>query len=306
MNDFNDRNSDKNVKFLRNESFILDANAMVLQEGLTSANQNLERSKIEADVKQYGTHVEVSDLIDLTRLSPALTECTELIGEQLGNVIERVTRNAMFAAPDFDEDGRSAKKTMTNTAGLLNKEYYDKMMFKYMRDSLRTYRCRDRDVRIKRLLRGKEGYHTIGEIVVKALTVDQPYAQFLAIGEKAYETRSWGTNYRGTVFIHAGKRLPRAGSEEDAFVRELLRGSSRLSDVSLEELPRGMIIGCGVLSDCIKMDQEFCAALEDTREAELGFFEPGRYAWMFEEVVLLDESDYVPIPGKLSLWNLRI
>ena len=170
---------------------------------------------------------------------------------------------------------------MSEAVGLINKSYYDKMMLQSMRDSLRPFLRRDMDRRIKRLIQGKEGYHTFGEIVIKALTVCQPYAQFLAIGEKGYETRSWGTNYRGTVFIHAGKRLPRAGSEEDAFARALLRGSPRLSDVTLEELPRGMIIGCGILFDCIKMDQAFCAAIKDTREAELGCFEPGRYAWKF-------------------------
>jgi hypothetical protein len=40
---------------------------------------------------------------------------------------------------------------------------------------------------------------------MKALTVQQPYAQLLAWGEKWFETRTWRTKYRGPVAIHAGR-----------------------------------------------------------------------------------------------------
>lgn len=195
-----------------------------------------------------------------------------------------------------------------NNVGLLNRDYYDKHLLEVMNDQLASFRRWHQDnllSKARRRLHDPDSLPPVA-LTVKALTVTQPYAQFLAIGEKGFETRSWGTKYRGTVFIHAGMRLPRAGSPEDAISRELLRGSSKLSDVALEELPRGMIIGCGVLADCIKMDAAFCAAIEDTREGELGGYEPGRYAWKFEDVVLLDESDRIPIAGKLSLWDLRI
>ena len=40
---------------------------------------------------------------------------------------------------------------------------------------------------------------------MKALTLYQPWATLIAIGAKKIETRSWGTNYRGPLAIHAGK-----------------------------------------------------------------------------------------------------
>ncbi len=40
---------------------------------------------------------------------------------------------------------------------------------------------------------------------VKALTICQPYAHLIAVGEKPIENRSWPTQYRGQLLIHAGK-----------------------------------------------------------------------------------------------------
>ena len=91
------RNSGKRVEVRRYELFTPDANALVLEEGVTPAGQSLAQSKIEAEVKQYGAYVEVSDLLDLTSFDPVLTESTELLGEQLGTVVEWITRDAMCA-----------------------------------------------------------------------------------------------------------------------------------------------------------------------------------------------------------------
>lgn len=42
---------------------------------------------------------------------------------------------------------------------------------------------------------------------MKALTICQPYAELVACGSavKPIENRTWYTNYRGTLLIHAGK-----------------------------------------------------------------------------------------------------
>lgn len=143
-----------------------------------------------------------------------------------------------------------------------------------------------------------------GEIIGKAVTLYQPYASFMAVNEKLIETRSWSTNYRGTVFIHAGLRLPAHGSPEEAHARELLRGSAHLSDTPLENLPRGVLLSCGTLVDCVRMDEAYCARMEDTREYQLGWYSPGRYAWIFEDMQQLPEL--VPFKGQLSLWDVRI
>lgn len=40
---------------------------------------------------------------------------------------------------------------------------------------------------------------------MKALTICQPYAHLIVIGEKIVEFRTWPTAYRGPLAIHAGK-----------------------------------------------------------------------------------------------------
>ena len=43
---------------------------------------------------------------------------------------------------------------------------------------------------------------------MKALTIKEPWATLIISGYKKYEFRSWKTNYRGEIFIHAsGKEL---------------------------------------------------------------------------------------------------
>ncbi|WP_180267711.1 hypothetical protein [Nostoc linckia] len=44
---------------------------------------------------------------------------------------------------------------------------------------------------------------------IKALSLWQPWATLIGMEVKRYETRSWGTNYRGRLlFVLLRKRLP--------------------------------------------------------------------------------------------------
>lgn len=40
---------------------------------------------------------------------------------------------------------------------------------------------------------------------MRAITICQPYAHLIAAGDKLVENRTWPTNYRGRLAIHAGK-----------------------------------------------------------------------------------------------------
>ena len=42
-------------------------------------------------------------------------------------------------------------------------------------------------------------------MIVKALTIHQPWAELIARGDKTFETRSWQTHHRGVILIHASK-----------------------------------------------------------------------------------------------------
>ena len=91
------RHGGKRVEFRKYDLFTPDVDALTLQEGVTPEGQSLSQSKVEAEVAQYGAYVEISDLLDMTAYDEVIADSAELLGEQLGTVIEWVTRDAMCA-----------------------------------------------------------------------------------------------------------------------------------------------------------------------------------------------------------------
>lgn len=84
---------------------------------------------------------------------------------------------------------------------------------------------------------------------MKALTICQPYAHLICISkEKAVENRTWSTNYRGPLLIHAGKS------------REWLYDDESGKEIDFEEstgelFTFGAIIGAATLADCLHIDK---------------------------------------------------
>ncbi len=99
------RHGGKRVEFRKYNLFTPDVDALTLVEGVTPAGQSLTQSNVEAEVSQYGAYVEVSDLLDLTAYDEVLADSAELLGEQLGTVIEWVTRDAMCATTNVQYAG---------------------------------------------------------------------------------------------------------------------------------------------------------------------------------------------------------
>lgn len=86
-----------------------------------------------------------------------------------------------------------------------------------------------------------------------ALSIRQPWCAFIVHGLKPVENRSWKTNFRGPVLIHAGTRPADAFEGEDEFWQEVLgrpfpeemlgRGSALA--------PMGGIVGVADIVDCV-------------------------------------------------------
>jgi hypothetical protein len=130
---------------------------------------------------------------------------------------------------------------------------------------------------------------------VKALTLWQPWAGFVAAGMKRIETRSWPTKYRGEVAIHAGMKLTPWAKD---FPPHILRGLLE-ADPDGKLRHYGSILAVATLSDCIRTQDLVCL---DDRERLLGNYEPGRWAWRLESVIVLDNP--VPCRGMQGLWTV--
>lgn len=124
------KNNGKRVEFRRYELFTPDADTLKLQEGVTPTGQSLAQSKVEAEVEQYGAYVEVSDLLDLTAYDEVIADSAELLGEQLGTVIEWVTRDVMCSTTNLQyAGGKVSRVALTGT---------DKLTVEEVRKAVRT------------------------------------------------------------------------------------------------------------------------------------------------------------------------
>lgn len=141
---------------------------------------------------------------------------------------------------------------------------------------------------------------------MKAITVIQPWATLLISGKKMYETRSWKTNYRGEILIHAGKKDPLWGISamgKEAWERALL-AIGQYGDFNRFKLfPTGAIIGKANLANCVQIGNQMAERIREQHPDEYAFgdFTPGRYAWMMEDAVLFEKP--IPASGKQGLWN---
>ena len=81
---------------------------------------------------------------------------------------------------------------------------------------------------------------------MKALTLKQPWATLISEGLKEYEFRSWNTNYRGKLLIHAGLGIDKKEAIKYKY-----------------EYPKSRIVALVELVDCIKIDDKFNKMIKD-------------------------------------------
>lgn len=140
---------------------------------------------------------------------------------------------------------------------------------------------------------------------MKAISLWQPWATLMALGEKWIETRHWPTKYRGDLLIHAAKR--HSQEQIDYCLSEPCRSilakhgiKPEMRDVAsfhADQLPLGCIVAARYLVDCRPVRDRVCswrAVWNETREIywalppaepELSFgnYEVGRFGWRMVE-----------------------
>lgn len=171
---------------------------------------------------------------------------------------------------------------------------------------------------------------------MKAITIWQPWASLLACGAKQYETRSWKTDYRGQIAIHAAAKKPlelliNTDSDILKTMSQALFGHP-FYQINTEfcKLPLGAIIATAELVNCWhivyhpgadvdvakhinigaeldvpKHHPDFHRYIVPTeQEMMFGDWTPGRYAWEFANIKILPEP--IPAKGQQRLWNWEV
>lgn len=144
---------------------------------------------------------------------------------------------------------------------------------------------------------------------MKVITLIQPWATLIALGEKKIETRSWKTSYRGTLYIHAGKSI-----DKEACNEHFIKSTLQMHGYTIDNLESGVIIARTSLIDCIEIDFGTepiyrKANLKNGQqvtgnEYSFGDYATGRYAWILDNIDPLKEM--IPAKGKLSIWEYNM
>lgn len=106
------------------------------------------------------------------------------------------------------------------------------------------------------------------EILIKAISIKQPWANLIASGKKTIETRTWKTSYRGPILIVSSKKP------------------------AIE--PAGYALAIANLVDCRPMVKA------DERKACIGLY-PGAYAWILEKIHPVASF---PVKGSRGIYDV--
>ena len=126
---------------------------------------------------------------------------------------------------------------------------------------------------------------------MKAISLWQPWASGIQLKLKTWETRSWATQYRGDLAIHAAKVF---GPDEREFWQE---------EYALGRLPQHPPLGCVLcvvtLVDCLPT--ETARELINREEMRWGDYYEGRFAWKLENLRVLVAP--IPAKGMQGFWE---
>lgn len=121
---------------------------------------------------------------------------------------------------------------------------------------------------------------------MKALSLQQPWAELILQGRKTIETRKWRTKFRGTFLIHASKQLNKEGMKEFGFT----------------ELPTGCIVGKADLIDVKEYatQQEFDA--DRKKHLACTPLTKKRYGFILTNVKRVEQK---PVKGQLNFFEVK-
>ena len=128
---------------------------------------------------------------------------------------------------------------------------------------------------------------------MRVISIKEPYASLIKDKKKFIETRSWKTNYRGKLYIHASL----------AKITKEIENNKELMKLIDFKMSYGYIIFKCDLKDCIYMSKEYIENIKkyNYQEYICGHFEIGRYAWILENIETLDKP--IKAKGKLGIWT---
>jgi hypothetical protein len=129
--------------------------------------------------------------------------------------------------------------------------------------------------------------------VLKALSLKQPFAWLIANGYLLVDDRSWGTQYRGPILIHASKGLYEAYYQH-------IRSNTDVPIPDRDKLEYGGVVGIANLVLCSKPGQ-LPAGISREQRAHFGGVHQEYYGFLFAQARPLP---LMPCAGKLGIFEI--
>lgn len=123
---------------------------------------------------------------------------------------------------------------------------------------------------------------------MKAISIKQPWASLIVHGIKNIENRSWRTNFRGRVLIHASASHGRKFSVDLTDAQTKAAFATIAKETMFGNMPFGSIIGSVEIVDCVQNHPSIWA-------------DKVVYNWVLANPILFPEP--ILAKGKLSLWE---
>lgn len=138
------------IKFRRYGN--LSAATTALSEGITPSGSQLSVTDITATVLQYGDFVTITDVLDYESEDPILMETAEILGDQMGDTIDQLTRDVLAAGTSVSYAGTGNVARADVAAG-------DNITDVLIKKSVRTLK-NNKAKKISRMINAETGINT--------------------------------------------------------------------------------------------------------------------------------------------------
>ncbi len=131
--------------------------------------------------------------------------------------------------------------------------------------------------------------------LIKALSLKQPIAWLIANSYLLVDDRTWGTQYRGTILIHASK-----GLYQEYY--EYLKSNTDIPLPDKDKLEYGGVVGIANLTLCCR-PRDLPADIRGEQRAHFNGVDQEHYGFLFEKATPVP---FIPCRGKLGIFEIDI
>jgi predicted transcriptional regulator len=129
-----------------------------------------------------------------------------------------------------------------------------------------------------------------GILMMKCLSLKQPYSELIVSGRKTIELRKWNTKFRGQFLIHASKTI---NSE-----------ACKLYNIDIPSLITGAIVGSAMLYDVktYHNKREFLA--DRSKHFAVSTYSEHMYGFLLSDAKRYDNP--TPLKGRLGFFDVSV